>query len=230
MVSQYLDDTDVLKGIGGWLIVMILGFLCGVAAVAHMVLGWSELGSQSIYLTVSVYLALVLGAIFSILFVAALGGKSRLTQSFAIAVGNYFICFAIIDLLFFEGLTLLGIGRFLGIGLFSVIWMLYFSLSERVSNTFIKTYSRSMRSFLTNIALWIFGMLAVIHIALVIMVKGVWQTILTLILPVVSEIYWFVKMWMDDGFLNPFTGILIVYVFAVALPFFMTILYAPERD
>lgn len=230
MGNPYTDDLFEVKGIGGWLVVMLLAFFATIAAMAHMVLNWTELNELSIYVTVSIYLVLALGVLFFVLFLAFFAGKSRLTQSFAVAAGIYMFCFALIDLLFFEKLTLLGFGRFVGLGLFSLIWMLYFSLSERVEKTFTNNYSPSMRKMMTNMMISIFALLAIIHIALVIMVEGIWQTILTLILPVASEIYWFVRMWMDQGFLNSFTSMLILYVLGVALPFFLVALYAPERD
>lgn len=230
MVNPYTDDFNVVEGIKGWLVVMLLSFFAVAAVLVHMVLGWSELNSLSIYVTVSIYLIMALGIIFFVLFLASFAGKSRLTQSFAIAAGIYMFCFALVDLFFFEKLTLLGFGRFVGLGVFSLIWMLYFSLSERVENTFTKNYSSTMRSFLSGLMVSMFALLAVIHLALVIMVEGIWQTILTLILPVASEIYWFVRMWMDQGFLNPFTSMLILYILGVAVPFFLVALYAPERD
>lgn len=230
MVNPYTDDLFEVKGIGGWLVVMLVAFFGVLAALTHMVLNWTELNSLSIYVSVSVYFVLALGVLFFVLFLASYAGKSRLTQGFAIAAGIYMFCFGLMDLLFFEKLTLLGFGRFVLLGMFSLIWMLYFTLSERVENTFTKNYSIGMRSFLTKLMISIFALLAVIHIALVIMVEGIWQTILTLFVPVVSEIYWFIRMWMDQGFLNPFTSILILYVLGVVLPFFLVALYAPERD
>lgn len=229
-MNPYADDLFEVKGIGGWLVAMLLAFFGVLAVLAHMMLGWTELNSLSIYVTVSIYLVLALGVLFFVLFLTSYAAKSRLTQGYAVAAGIYMFCFALIDLFYFEQLTLLGFGRFVVLGVFSLAWMLYFSLSERVANTFTKNYGSSMRSFLGKLLISIFALLAVIHIALVIMVEGIWQTIVTLILPVLSEIYWFIRMWMDQGFLNPFTSMLILYVLGIALPFFLVALYAPERD
>lgn len=41
--------------------------------------------------------------------------------------------------------------------------------------------------------------------------------LITVLLPVVAEVFWFIKLWSDVGPSNNFTYVLVVYVIVIAL-------------
>lgn len=226
-MNQYLEEERV-EGFGGWFAVYLISLIAGAVALGDMILSnISQLSEYGGVTSASIYIVVALGVLFLILLLVSIGKKLTMTKAFGITVSFYFLCINVIGLIYFEDKKLINV---LVTTILAIIWMSYLGRSSRVANTFTTRYQTLGRRFLTGLFIALFAMLVVIHIVLVVLVTGVWPTILTLILPVISEIYWFIMFWINTGFLNPFTSVLILYVLGIVIPFLFMLLYAPNQD
>ena len=227
-MNQYLLEDKKVEGFGGWFVIYLLSLIAGVVALGDMIL--SNISGLSEYdgvTSASIYIVVGLGVLFLILLLVSIGKKLTLTKAFGITISLYVLSINVTGLIYFSDKKLIDI---LITTILAIIWMIYLGKSDRVANTFTVRYETMGGRFLTGLFIALFAMLVVIHIVLVVLVTGVWPTILTLILPVISEIYWFIMFWINTGFLNPFTSVLILYVLGIVIPFLFMLLYAPNQD
>lgn len=83
--------------------------------------------------------------------------------------------------------------------------------------TAIKTGLRASGCFfggLTGLALYVFGgIIHMVTIYIAFKISGILAAVFTGGLPVISQIYWAIKLWTLSGiFFNPFTAVLIIYI------------------
>ncbi|MPW24417.1 DUF2569 family protein [Alkalibaculum sp. M08DMB] len=225
MNNQNFEEEKV-EGIGGWFLFYIISLIAGIFMVGNIVMTWDSVIQHGALVSSSIYIVLAIGILFLALFLLSIYKKSILTRAYAITVSAYVICFNIIGLIFFDNNNLLSI---IVSTILAIIWINYFCKSKRVANTFINNYGDLSKIFLKILFISIFALLAVIHIILVVLVTGILPSLFTLILPVLSEMFWFINFWINHGFLNEFTSILILYCFGIVIPFLIMLFYSPNN-